>query len=87
MSPQVSGLNPLLNSGVGLGVISKFGLCRVSTWVVAFADSSSSNSEQKLSVENFQVFIKQAGRNDGVNHVSLHPTPPHIFGDVFPDER
>lgn len=67
------------SSGIGLGVISKFGLCRVSTCIVAFADSSSSNSEQKLSVENFQAFIKQAGRTDDVNHVFLHPCLPISF--------
>lgn len=56
-------------------MISKFGLCRVSTQVIAFTDSSSSNSEQRLSVENFQVFIKQAGNKlveTTVNHVSLY---------------
>ncbi|OXC69731.1 hypothetical protein AYX13_01497 [Cryptococcus neoformans] len=71
--------NRCWETGRGRGVISKFGLCRVSTCIVAFADSSSSNSEQKLSVENFQAFIKQAGRTDDVNHVFLHPCLPISF--------
>lgn len=50
---------------------------------MAFADSSSSNSEQRLSVENFQVFTKQAGNKlveTTVNHVSLCTfMPSNIF--------
>lgn len=70
-------------------MISKFGLCRVSTQVITFADSSSSNSEQRLSVENFQVFIKQAGNKligTTVNHVSLYIHASPYFCGIFVED-